>query len=160
MKQSLIQKRMILLVVILFLLGCSLVYYKLSLIESLTFYDTDVYLSNANSSGFNLDADKLHFGLVPIDAAEGYRKIEIINPYPEKMNLELFSNGNIASYLSYSYAGEEYKQSLELSLEPNETKTVKIIFTPDQDKMSIGDYYSGRIFILLERPSFIAEVFT
>ena len=153
MKNVLMPRKWIIFSVFIFLLLIC-IYYQFSLIENITFYETDVYISDADNFGFNLDSDKLHFGLVPLDAEGGYRKIEITNPYAEKVTINVFSTGDIASYLSYMYEGKEYENTLHFSLLKNETKSVKIIFKPEVT-MNIGDYYSGKIFILVRKQSFV-----
>ncbi|MDP3728163.1 MAG: hypothetical protein Q8R18_01780 [bacterium] len=129
--------------------------YELSLIEDVIIYETDAIISGENDGGFNLDADKLHFGLVPINSPYSYRKIDFVNSYNETVHIDVQSYGNIQAFISYEYKGERKENNLIFDLEPSETISLKVIFSPTAKNVEVDDYYQGYILILVKEWSFL-----
>lgn len=127
--------------------------YQSLLVENIVIYETDAVISAENNGGFNLDADKLHFGLIPVNSPFGYRKIEFSSPYNETMKIKMDAEGNIAKYLSYEYIGETFEDPFNFFISSRENLTIKVVFFVNNKMVREDDYFSGKIRIEVRRLS-------
>ena len=100
---------------------------------------------------FNLDDDKLHFGLVPINSPSAYRKIDFSSPYTEKVVVEVEASGTIEEFLQYEYKGEIFEDSFHFPLEAYENITIKVIFSLEDQELAVDDSYEGKIVFVVRR---------
>ncbi len=109
-------------------------------------YDMHVYVGD--KIGFNLDTDKLWFGIIP-PGAGGSRNMSISNNYDVPIKVRLAASGDLAKWVGISN-----ETTNPFILQPNETKNVKIIINIPSylNKSNITGYdgeltaYSYRIF--------------
>lgn len=129
--------------------------YHFLLLEDVIIYETDVYISAINEGGFNLDSDKLHFGLVPLNSPIAYRKIDFHSPYNESMRVEIDSFGTIAEFLSYEYKGEKYSDPFSFYLVAGENVTLKVLFSAEGESVVEEEYYDGKITVFVRHLSIL-----
>ena len=130
------------LIVILFAVAIVTISTAFVIFTNYTYYEvqkipTDVRVTK--STGFNLDADALHFGAVS-SPGRGIRGILITHDYPVA-EVQVKTSGKIADWL--------YTNESLFILQPNITKEVKFeIRIPEN--VSEGDYY-GTVWVFFRK---------
>lgn len=108
----------------------------------------DVYFSSAEVSefdmhlivgdviGFNIDNDKLWFGIVP-PGSEGVRHIDLSNNYDYPVKVKVSSHGELRPWIFVS--------ENNFVLEPNETKSIDVIANVPSDLEKDYSVYEGKL---------------
>jgi len=138
---------MIFAIVILLGISFSLFFDMIYLTQDIQILPMEVeVLAGQGSIGFNADADKLYFGILPVDANLGYRKMDLVNPYNYSLKYIVYSKGEMSDYLVYWYNDVDYYKGITMFVEPNEKKTIKVKFIRqgadfEEDATLYGDLY-------------------
>jgi hypothetical protein len=108
-----------------------------------TEYDMHVWVSG--TAGFNIDTDKIWFGIIPPGNA-GARYLDLNNSYPYPVNVKFSASGDIAKWVSITDI-----PSNPFILEPNGTKKIRVVVnvpasmnisaTPFTGKLKIRSYH-------------------
>jgi len=151
---------MVLLVLVVFFVGIALasLFHAFYVVHEVVLVPMDAYVVEANSAGFNLDPDKIHFGLVPVNSPYATRAFEYNNTYGFPVILDISVEGDIAPMISYEHNGERYVDGLKIYLEPGERGPVTYIFAPDSSA-HIGTYYQGNVRVVVKRQYFLHSLF-
>ena len=144
-------KKIWIIIILLFFLIDLILIYPSVLDKQVDVYDMDVYVTDTNENAFNLDKDKLHFGIMSNSSFSSYRDLVLNNPYDYSLKFKIWAEGDMAKNIVYEYEGSNY-DSLNLILNPGETKTLKIIFNRNQ--LPIG-FYEGQTFVSIRETFFL-----
>ncbi|MCX6774841.1 MAG: hypothetical protein NTY99_01985 [DPANN group archaeon] len=111
-----------------------LYYSPLAVVE----YDMHVYVGD--KIGFNLDTDKLWFGIIP-PGAGGSRNVSISNDYYAPVKVKMTASGDLAKW-----AGIANGTTNPFILQPNETKSIQIVVNiPANLNKSNTTAYTGEL---------------
>jgi hypothetical protein len=101
-------------------------------------YAMNVYVGD--KVGFNLDTDKLFFGIIT-PGGVGIKSINVSNTYAKPLKVRLAASGDLAKW-----AGISNETANPFILQPNETQNVKIIVNiPSYLNKSNTIMYEGKL---------------
>ena len=123
-------------------------------VEDVIVYETDVNIGGFNEAGFNLDPDKLHFGIVPYNSPTAFRMMDFNNNkgYPLKFTLK--SKGDMADWLYFEVEGKTYKK-VSFQVDSDDMESIKIKFNANSDDVQKDYYYTGEIIVVVKRTTFL-----
>jgi len=141
----------------LFLLLLSLsffLYWNYFSIQDVVTYQMDAYIAEPGNAGFNLDPDKLHFGLVAISSPYSYREIIFTNPYNQTARIDVHTEGNMSGYISYIYQGVAYADPYSFTLEAEQSTPLRIVFSFNKSEVVVNQYFTGELKIISRKTLF------
>ncbi len=138
--------------IILVLLSAILLFYASYIIEETAVFSADVYISK-EKVGFNLDSDKIHFGIVKKGGSSSLRFLEIENKRTYPVEIIIKSKGEIEDWV-YCYL-KNIPETIQKTfiLEPEEKVELVIGLIPGEEA-EIGKKYTGEIKIITKKVSF------
>ncbi len=129
-------------------------YWNYFSIQDVVVYQMDAWIAEPQNVGFNLDPDKLHFGLVGLNSPYAYREIIFTNPYNETAKISVHAEGNMTPYISYGYQGVSYADPYSFTLEADETVPLRVIFSFNASEVEVGQYLTGELKIISRKTLF------
>ncbi len=148
-------ERLILLLVLVLLISLSLSFYwSYFSVQDIVTYKMDAYIAEPGNAGFNLDPDKLHFGLVAINSPYAYREVLFTNPYNETAQINVRAEGEMKDYINYIYQGVAYEDPYSFTLEAEQSIPLRVIFSFNQSEVEVGQYFTGELKIISRKTLF------
>jgi len=137
-------------VLVLFFSTATALFYSFYMIKDVQVFPADVYLSEKRI-GFNLDKDKIHFGLVPREVSSSERFVTISNKWKHGIDVMITGEGALGEWL-YSEIKENGETLVTdyFYLEPDESKEVTLFVIPPGEAEA-NKIYEGTIKIILKR---------
>lgn len=117
-------------------------------------YEMDAYVAESQNAGFNLDADKLHFGLIGISSPYAYREIIFTNPYNQTARINIYAKGNMTGHITYMYQGVSYEDPYSFLLEADQSVPLRVYFSFNESEVEVGQYFSGELQIISRKVLF------
>ena len=114
----------------------------------------DAYIAEPQNAGFNLDPDKLHFGLVAINSPYAYREIIFTNPYNSTAKVDVRVLGNMSGYINYIHKGVTYADPYSFTLEAEEQIPLRVVFSFNESEVEVDQYFSGQLKIIARKTLF------
>lgn len=133
----------------LFFLTVTTLFYSFYIIKDVQIFPADVHISE-DLIGFNLDKDKIHFGVVPKNKASSNRFVTINNTWDHGIGVIIKGQGDLKGMI-YSEIEENNETVVTnyIYLKPYESKEITLFIMPSKDE-EVG-FYQGTIKIILKR---------
>jgi len=121
-------------------------FYSLYIVKDVIVYPADVSIT-AGKVGFNLDKDKIHFGLVKKKSVTSKRSISVSNSDQDTVEVTIKGEGQIKKWLMSEV---DNRTISSFYLKSNESKNVNLFLVPDS-QAEVGKTYTGNVKIIIKR---------